>query len=113
MSETAAIRQLTEQTVGILRSFTADSIAIQVYRHGDTAALYCGTDVCGGLVYLIPKEARKVARALNAVARNIEAQTLARSLYRTFALVRPAQLYGMAGKDYAYDRPDVYAESMR
>lgn len=39
-----------------------------IYRFHDTVAVYMGT---GATVYLSPAEARKIARALNANARDI------------------------------------------
>ena len=40
----------------------------QIHRYGDKVAIYIGT---GQTVYLTPKEAKAIAKVLNAGARNI------------------------------------------
>lgn len=42
---------------------------MQVHRHRGRVAVYIGT---GATVYLFPKEAAKLARALNKTARDVE-----------------------------------------
>ena len=55
----------------------------QVHRFRDTVAGYLGT---GETIYLTPKEARALAKALNACARSIEKESFVNSTFKTFKL---------------------------
>lgn len=63
----------------------------QIHRFHDTAALYVGGNAT---VYLTPKEARDIARALQACARDIEARRFVESEFRTVETVQRPAAYG-------------------
>jgi hypothetical protein len=53
-----------------------NDIPAQVHRFGDMVAVYIGT---GETVYLLPKEARQLTRAINRVARSCEREVFTKS----------------------------------
>ena len=53
-----------------------NNIPAQVHRFGDMVAVYIGT---GETVYLSPKEARQLTRAINGVARSCDQEPFAES----------------------------------
>jgi len=53
-----------------------NDIPAQVHRFGDMVAVYIGT---GETVYLLPKEARHLTRAINRVARSCDQETFTES----------------------------------
>lgn len=53
-----------------------EKIPAQVHRFRDAVALYIGT---GETVYLTPREARQLTRAINRVAKSCEGETFAES----------------------------------
>lgn len=71
----------------------------QVHRFGDCVAVYVGD---GSTVYLTPSDARKLAKALNACAKDVKANTFSDSLFATFRL--DAENTGYNGVEYRVDR---------
>lgn len=55
----------------------------QIHRFHNKVAGYVGT---GETVYLTPKEARKIAKALNACARSCDKESFQESNFNTFRL---------------------------
>ena len=59
-----------------------DKFGVQVHRFRDGVALYVGD---GQTVYLHPKDARKLSRAINKAARSCETEKFADSSCGTFS----------------------------
>lgn len=61
-----------------------DTRRAQIHRFRDRVALYVRNDEGDGVtVYLTPADARRIARALNAGAREVKALPFAQSQFRT------------------------------
>lgn len=63
-----------------------EQVRAQVHRFHDCVAVYVGT---GETVYLAPKDARKLSRAINKAARSVERERFADSEGLTFELDAP------------------------
>ena len=63
----------------------------QVHRFREAVALHIGTGPTG---YFTAKEARQIARALNACARSIEREKFTDSTFSTVQLPKPSDAYG-------------------
>ncbi len=72
-----------------------EQVRAQVHRFRDCVALYIGT---GETVYLSPKDARKLSRAVNKAARSVEREKFVDSSGNTFELDAPD------GRDVAFVR---------
>ena len=58
-----------------------DKFGVQVHRFRNGVAVYIGN---GQTVYLHPKDARKLSRAINKAARSCETEEFADSSFKTF-----------------------------
>jgi hypothetical protein len=86
----------------------------QVHRFRDSVAAYLGN---GDTTYLTPKEARKLARALNGAARSCEREGFAASTFATVTLklgeppARPSRMFKRGEADAraarAFDPPPL------
>ena len=67
----------------------------QIHRFGDCVAMFLST---GETVYMTPKDARKIAKNLNACSRDVKQSKYSNGTFKTFSI--ELQDTGYNGHDY-------------
>lgn len=73
----------------------------QIHRFGDCVALYVGT---GQTIYITPKEAKAIAKQLNACAKDIAEHSFGKGTFKTYQI--EFSYTGHNGCDYKHKRKD-------